>query len=159
MRQQAIKPPLLFIFVLIVLTPSISAFAQDKESAAEKKKAEAASLEITNLPKKKDPEIEKRKAALGDLINAYNQWLAADEELLRIDTIREREPATRRATQRYETFLAKLDKTPLDVLTPFSSVGKSANLRDTKKAAFLRLYEAYEYGIENPKSASAERKP
>jgi hypothetical protein len=143
----------------MVLTPTINAIAQDKESVAEKKNADAARLDITNLPEKKDLERERRNAALGDLINTYNQCLAADKETRQIDTVRETDAASRRAAQCYETFWAKMDKTPLDILTPFSSVGKGANLRDAKKAAFLRLYEVYEYGIENPKPTSAERKP
>jgi hypothetical protein len=38
MRQQTIKPVLLLVFVLLVLTPAFSTFAQDKDSSAAKEK-------------------------------------------------------------------------------------------------------------------------
>jgi len=38
MRQQSIKPLLLLVFALLVLTPAFSTFAQDKDSSAAKEK-------------------------------------------------------------------------------------------------------------------------
>lgn len=68
MRQQPIKPLLLLVFVL--LTPTISTVAQNKDSAAAKEKADK--LRAERFKKFAAPMIaeqQQRKAIIRDLIN------------------------------------------------------------------------------------------
>jgi hypothetical protein len=150
-RHQTIKPLLFLVFALLVLTPTISASAQDVEKVRQENLKTWAAL---------DTDRNQRKAIINDLIDTYNACFAA---LAKLSAAKggsaKYKYYSQQTEQCYETLWAKIDRTPLDVLTPFSSVGKGVDLLETKKAAFFRLYDAYEYGAENPKPGSVEPKP
>lgn len=159
MSRHAINPLLVITLVLLALT--VGADAQTRRAAAEKKKAETGGQEYTKALAEFHADRDQRKAIVNDLIDTYTKCrLTLAQSILAKDGSPELKNAIgTQVAECYETLWAKINRTPLDVLTPFSSVGKGINLLDVKKAAFFRLYEAYEYGTEHPKPASIERKP
>jgi hypothetical protein len=156
--SQHFKPILLLAFVLLALT--INASAQTKPSAADNEKAEKNRAEIRKWFAMRAAETEQRKAIINDLIDTNLKCI--DLVTLHMDakegTSQEKSYAAQ-LDSCYETLWAKIDRTPLNVLTPFSTVTKGTDLQYVKRHAFNRLFEAYEYGTERAKSAATERKP
>lgn len=158
MRQLSIKLLLLLAFALLAST--VSAAAQTEQSAAEKEKAEKGRSAIRKWMAIRAAETEQRKAIVNDLIETNRKCI--ELELLHMDA---REGSAKERSQAaqvdscYETLWAKIDRTSLNVLTPFSTVTKGTDLQHVKRQAFNRLFEAYEYGTEHPKPVATERNP
>jgi len=165
----------LFVCLLALLV-SIPAFAQDKNSQAAKEKAEKdLATRMAGMAALKAEE-EQRKAIVNDLINTYSECLKNAELFANAkEGSQQHKFYSHQTDQCYETLWVKIDKTPLEVLMPFTSIIKGTPTSDTvfvdkddprssrntitfgvKKAAFFRLYEAYQYGVQ---SASKATKP
>ena len=149
--RQRLKPILLL--ALVLLTSTMSAAAQTKEPAAEKKKTEKKlQSERFKWVAARSAEGEQRKAVISALINTYTGRRELSDRYLNAKEGSFPEKFNEiLADNCYQTLWAKIDRTSLNTLTPFSTVAKGANLRQMKREAFLRLYEAYEYGAEHPK--------
>src|SRR5262245_12805961 len=158
MSQHSIRS--LFVVALVLLASTISAAAQNKQSAADKEKAEKDRAELRKWFAIRAAETEQRKAIINDLIDTNRKCV--DLIPLCMDAKEGSEQKKFYEAQLdscYETLQAKIDRTPLSVLTPFSTVTKGTDLQYVKREAFNRLFEAYEYGTERQKSAATERKP
>jgi hypothetical protein len=99
-----------------------------------------------------DAESEQRKAVVKDLIDTYSKCLDALKKSLKAEEgSQEIKLYTQQTDQCYETWYAKIDRAPIKALVPDLYVTKGMDLRDIKRDAFLRLYDAYEYGVQNSK--------
>jgi len=141
-------PTRYLVFVcLVVCFFCIPAFAQNKTSQADKDRSEHfKSMAAVRA------EEEQRKVIVNDLINTYSKCREYADQFNDAEKDSPKEKFYSNQTdQCYSTLWAKIDKTPLQVLTPFSTVTKGTDLQQVKHAAFFRLYEAYEYGIQQAK--------
>lgn len=158
MRQQSIRPLLLFV---ALLTLTISTAAQDKASAAAKEKADKERAEhFKKFAASMLAEQEQRRAIIRDLINTCAECHSLENSAIETKDGSDHQRFLRMRSERcYEILEAKIARTPLDTLAPYLIAMKGADLQMVKSVAFYSLYDAYEYGTEHPKPASTERKP
>lgn len=133
--------PVLLIFLM-------TAFAQDKNAEAAKEKADKDRAVRFRRLGQMMAEQEQRKAIINDLIDTQAECEKRGNLYIEAKDGSDQKKFYELAEERcYAKLEAKIERTPLDVLTPFSFVTKGTDLSFTKRIAFYRLYAAYEYGL------------
>jgi len=145
----------------LLLALTATAAAQQKEApASDREKAEQQRGEhFEKFAARKLAEDEQRKAIIRDLIDTCAKCRAYD------DPYSDAPDGSKQQTIRavlslhcHDILDAKLARTPLDTLAPYLDVIKGADPQIAKLVAVWTLYDAYEYGIEQPKKP-ADKQP
>jgi hypothetical protein len=156
--SQHFKPILLLAFVLLALT--LDASAQTKPTAPDKEKADKERAE--RFKKVAAPllaEAEQRRAIIRDLVDTCAKCRALGEAYIdAVGDAAKDERISRERDQCHAVLEAKLARTPLDTLAPFTQVMKGADVEWAKWAAIQTICDAYEYGMERAKSGATGRK-